>query len=58
MSEINSGDDRLVPLNPSVKILGEFCEVLCNTHNMEKRQTAIHPEEQLCPVGNAYYKWG
>lgn len=35
-SEINSGDDNLVPVCPSVKTHGEFREVLGNKHYMEK----------------------
>lgn len=35
-SKINSGDDSLVPVCPSVKTHGEFCEVLGNKHYTEK----------------------
>lgn len=35
MSKINSGDDRLLPVCPSVKTLGELRGVLCNKHYME-----------------------
>lgn len=48
--KINSGDDNLAPLCPSVKTHGEFCEVLGNKHYMEKWQTGIHSENMSCVI--------
>lgn len=50
-SEINSGDDGLVPVCPSVKTHGEFCEVLGKKHYMEKLQTEILLENSSCAIG-------
>ena len=33
--KINSGDDSLLPVCPSMKTHGEFCEVLVNRHYMD-----------------------
>ena len=33
--KINSGDDSLLPVCPSMKTHGEFCEVLGNRHYMD-----------------------
>lgn len=50
MSKINSGDDSLVPVCPSVKTHGEFCEVRGKKHYGEKLQTGIHLENSSCVI--------
>lgn len=49
-SEINSGDDSLIPVCPRVKTHGEFCEVRGKKHSMEILQTEIHPENSSCII--------